>query len=164
MRLETPRTKRTEPDLTGLINVVFLILIFFIVAGSLRPYAARDLKLAKATAKGGEPVRSSHLIVAADGTIRYRGADITLDALRARLRDEAANAGATTSGMPAAASTSTPRSQAPSQQAASRQPKCVVVADARADARIVLEVAEACGASRQGTVSLMAERKSPASN
>ena len=90
MRLETPRTKRSEPDLTGLINVVFLILIFFIVAGSLRPYAGRDLKLAKATAKGGEAVRSSHLIIAADGTIRYRGSDITLEALRARLREEAA--------------------------------------------------------------------------
>ncbi|MCB1510248.1 MAG: biopolymer transporter ExbD [Hyphomicrobiaceae bacterium] len=159
MRLETPRTKRSEPDLTGLINVVFLILIFFIVAGSLRPYAARDLKLAKATAKGGEAVRSSHLIIAADGTIRYRGSDITLEALRARLREEAAGAGGTASGTPTAGST------APSpSQVAPPQARCVVVADARADARIVLEVAEACGASKTGAVSLMAERKSPTSN
>lgn len=74
-----------EPDLTGLINVVFLILIFFIVAGTLRPFSEPDVKLAELSNADTAARSAIQLIVKSDGTILHRGEIVQTEHLRARL-------------------------------------------------------------------------------
>ena len=81
MRLPSASKARKEPDLTGVINIVFLILIFFVIAGSLRPYSARDIKLAKTVANESQSGISAPLVVHADGRIVYRGGEVVIDEL-----------------------------------------------------------------------------------
>jgi len=89
MRLkEQTRRLRHEADLTGLINIVFLILIFFIVAGALRPFSARDIELAKAEGDMLGAVAPGRLIAYADGRLSYRGQDLALDDIEAQFAGE----------------------------------------------------------------------------
>jgi len=53
--------RRREADLTSLINIVFLILIFFVVAGAIRPFAARDIDLAKVARQDVGALHRQHL-------------------------------------------------------------------------------------------------------
>lgn len=86
MRLKNqPRRSRHEADLTGLINIVFLILIFFIVAGALRPFSARNIELAKADGDMLGAVAPGRLIAYADGRLAYRGQEFSLDEFEALL-------------------------------------------------------------------------------
>ena len=73
------REYRREADLTGLINIVFLILIFFIVAGALRPHSARDIELTKVDGDAMSAVAPGRLIAYSDGRFSFRGKDLTLD-------------------------------------------------------------------------------------
>lgn len=68
-----PRPPRNRPEPTiALINVVFLMLIFFMVAGTLAPPQDPDLTLVNtADLEGREPADA--LVIAADGQLRYRG-------------------------------------------------------------------------------------------
>ncbi|MEM9029937.1 MAG: biopolymer transporter ExbD [Pseudomonadota bacterium] len=87
MRLRNTQGKsRREPDLTGLINIVFLILIFFIVAGTLRPFTARDIELAKTAPEKPRVATPTRLVVDANGQLRYVGNIINQDELTERLR------------------------------------------------------------------------------
>lgn len=67
-----PKPKRhREPTIT-LINVVFLMLIFFLIAGTLAPPLDPDLTLVEARdLEGREPPDA--LVVSADGQMMYRG-------------------------------------------------------------------------------------------
>lgn len=85
MRLRDETKKRQEPDLTSLINVVFLILIFFIVAGALRPFSARDIELTKVTRKAADGVAPGRLIIQSDGQLLYRGEAMLATDLQARV-------------------------------------------------------------------------------
>ncbi len=78
--------RRREPDLTSLINIVFLILIFFVVAGALRPFSARDVALAKVAKGDAEVVSPGVLIVRQDGRLTYRGQDVDLATLAELVR------------------------------------------------------------------------------
>lgn len=82
----TTRSSKREPDLTSLINIVFLILIFFIVAGTLRPFSARDIKLATVAPEATQAASPSTLIAHADGRITYAGRAVELVALTALVR------------------------------------------------------------------------------
>lgn len=65
-----PRRKG-EPTI-ALINVVFLMLIFFLIAGTLAPPIDRDVTLVKvAEIAGREPPDA--LVAHADGTLTFRG-------------------------------------------------------------------------------------------
>jgi len=75
------RRSRREPDLTSLINIVFLILIFFIVAGSLRPFSARDIELTKVANEAADAAVPSRLIVDRNGRIWWGGRNVDLDQL-----------------------------------------------------------------------------------
>lgn len=89
MRLKLHQKRRPEPDLTSLINIVFLILVFFIVAGSLRPFGDRDLKLTKLADGAIAANVDGRLLVHADGSIAYKGQTTSLPDLAATLRGEA---------------------------------------------------------------------------
>jgi biopolymer transport protein ExbD len=82
MRLDIPNHQTSrEPDLTGLINIIFLILIFFMIAGTFRPASERNLKLSKIAQAAAAKTPTAHLIARADGTLIYRNQPVSLDEL-----------------------------------------------------------------------------------
>ena len=73
MRIQPPRTKRDEERILPLINVVFLLLIFFMLAGRL---AAPDpFGIAPPASSSGTPAQKQKIVVfaAQDGRIALDG-------------------------------------------------------------------------------------------
>lgn len=71
-----PKTKR-EPTI-ALINVVFLMLVFFLIAGSVAPPLDDGLELVDTTdLEGRAPPDAA--VVRADGTLLFRGQPITAE-------------------------------------------------------------------------------------
>ncbi|ASP34290.1 biopolymer transporter ExbD [Labrenzia sp. VG12] len=70
--IKVPRkpAKRPMETTISLINIVFLMLIFFLVAGRLAPPQDADVKLSKANAPALPPPDA--LYAHADGSLRYR--------------------------------------------------------------------------------------------
>lgn len=92
MKLEPPDSGRRPPlePVLPLINVVFLLLIFFMVAGHLAPPQNSDVKAPQSASEGPRGDHSPPaLSLKRDGGLFYRGqavADDELPALIARLR------------------------------------------------------------------------------
>ena len=71
---KAPLRPRPEPTI-ALINIVFLMLIFFMVAGTLAPPIDKELKLVDTRdLEGREPAFA--LVITRSGTLRYRGRDV----------------------------------------------------------------------------------------
>lgn len=71
MQLRMPAQTQKEPTI-ALINIVFLMLIFFMIAGTLAPPIDKDLTLVRtADLEGSEPPDT--LVVHADGRLSLRG-------------------------------------------------------------------------------------------
>ena len=121
--------KRREPDLTPLINVVFLILVFLIVAGARRPFAARDIELARVAGEAGG-AGAGALVIDRNGEITYRGEGVDLAELT---RLVAARGGA-------------------------ERAAFTIVADARLEGARLLAVARALEAAGVKATALMVER------
>ncbi|WP_299605347.1 biopolymer transporter ExbD [uncultured Tateyamaria sp.] len=90
MRGRAPRSRR-EPTI-ALINIVFLMLVFFMVAGTLAPPLDRDMTLVRTADLEGRPP-SDALVIRADGTLSFRGTDqadaeIYVSGLDPEARDE----------------------------------------------------------------------------
>ncbi|WP_462329207.1 ExbD/TolR family protein [Thiohalocapsa halophila] len=95
MKLVTHRAPRRRDDhLIPLINVIFLMLIFFMIVGQIRPAEALRVeppKTQQPTAAGtGERV----LVLAPDGRLASDGRILSRKALRAHLTERRARAGA----------------------------------------------------------------------
>ena len=76
MSLARGRTaKRTREHTIALINVVFLMLVFFMVAGSIAPPLSRDVRLVEAAGLG-RAAPPDALVLMSDGTLRHRGAEV----------------------------------------------------------------------------------------
>jgi biopolymer transport protein ExbD len=74
MQIRSKKSTGKEPTI-ALINIVFLMLIFFMIAGTLAPTLDPDLKLIHAAdLEGREPPDT--LIIHADGQMSMRGAPI----------------------------------------------------------------------------------------
>ena len=72
-----PRRKKSKPEPTiALINVVFLMLIFFLIAGTLTQPLDDDLELVS-TRDLDPAAPPDGLIIHADGRMQANGADIT---------------------------------------------------------------------------------------
>ncbi|MEL7213148.1 MAG: biopolymer transporter ExbD [Pseudomonadota bacterium] len=69
-----PRRARGEPTI-ALINIVFLMLIFFLIAGTLAPPLDRDLTLVRTAALEGAAPPDA-LVVHSDGRLSHRGIDL----------------------------------------------------------------------------------------
>lgn len=77
MRHRPTRKRPKEPTIT-LINVVFLMLIFFLIAGTIAPPLDPELKLVSTTdLEGREPPDA--LVITAEGELLYRGAPMDPD-------------------------------------------------------------------------------------
>lgn len=77
MRLTSPRNGRTKPEPTiALINIVFLMLIFFLVAAQIAPPLEGGLKLIS-TSQLDNREPPDALVVLPDGLMKYRGASVT---------------------------------------------------------------------------------------
>lgn len=75
MQLKT-KTKRVKEPTIALINVVFLMLVFFMIAGSLAPPLSNSVQLVETRdLEGREPPDA--LVIRADGVLEYRGAELT---------------------------------------------------------------------------------------
>ncbi|RLQ88254.1 ExbD/TolR family protein [Notoacmeibacter ruber] len=79
VKLNPPYTKPREADSTiALINIVFLMLIFFLIAGTLTPPVDRALDpVTTEEATPGAPPDA--LAIGADGTMTWRGQPVTLE-------------------------------------------------------------------------------------
>jgi len=74
-----------DENLIPLINIVFLILIFFLVASTLRSFDPAGLELSEARAEAGADQGPNVLIAYADGRLALAGEAVATDALAARL-------------------------------------------------------------------------------
>ncbi|SFJ69638.1 ExbD/TolR family protein [Celeribacter neptunius] len=85
------RKSRDKPEPTiALINVVFLMLVFFLVAGTIAQPLDKDLSLVR-TADLDPLAPPDALVVAPDGTLSYRGEALdTVSAYLARIRPQEA--------------------------------------------------------------------------
>mgnify|MGYP006289312833 FL=1 len=67
--------RRTREPTIALINVVFLMLVFFMVAGTLAPPLSRDVRLVEAAGLG-RAAPADALVILPDGTLRHRGVPV----------------------------------------------------------------------------------------
>ncbi|GAA5068203.1 biopolymer transporter ExbD [Roseibacterium beibuensis] len=90
MALAPSRKRRRPEPMIALINVVFLMLVFFLVAASIAPPMERGVTLVRADRLEGRAPPDA-AVIRADGTMVYRGAEITSEAyLTERLSERGA--------------------------------------------------------------------------
>lgn len=86
MRLARPQKRPQSEGTITLINVVFLMLIFFLIAGTLTPPLDNDITLI--SAETGEPVQPPDTLSArADGALYFRGEFTDVETFLVRLRE-----------------------------------------------------------------------------
>ncbi len=87
MIVPIPRSARSsEENVLPLINVVFLLLIFFMIAGSLSATAPFELEPPEAASPQPTDAPSGGITIAADGRIAFGDEEVPLDALAERAR------------------------------------------------------------------------------
>ena len=77
------KRKASEPTI-ALINIVFLMLIFFLIAGTLAPPLDPDLTLVNTADLGGREPPDA-LVVHADGSLSFRQTPVTVESYLAGL-------------------------------------------------------------------------------
>lgn len=75
-----------------LINIVFLILIFFLVASTVRPFSDREVRLAQSSETKGAGSGTRMIVVRSDGTRYVAGAEVSQSELNAYLAEWAGEA------------------------------------------------------------------------
>ncbi|MEM6711367.1 MAG: biopolymer transporter ExbD [Pseudomonadota bacterium] len=81
-----PRSRWSEPSLP-LINIVFLMLIFFLIAGAIAPPLDQGLALVETRdLEGREPPDA--LVLRADGSLTFRQQDVTAERYLAQIAEE----------------------------------------------------------------------------
>ena len=90
IRIPRPQTQRQREGTIALINIVFLMLIFFLIAGTLTPPLDPEVRLITTIeAERTEPPRA--LFVTASGELRAGGVAVTVESYLAELHDGAAS-------------------------------------------------------------------------
>lgn len=81
MEINFEKKKQSEENLIPLINIVFLILIFFLITTVIRPFSAKDIDLAKA-AKNDKLSKITHsLVIDKNGSLIANGEFTTIETL-----------------------------------------------------------------------------------
>ncbi|WP_310618754.1 ExbD/TolR family protein [Flexibacterium corallicola] len=78
MRLTLKKEKRPFENTIPLINVVFLMLIFFLFAGTIDRDSAKDINPAEVAEEAERELIAGALIVDAEGAMTMEGAEISL--------------------------------------------------------------------------------------
>lgn len=82
MKITTPKEKRALPENTiALINVVFLMLIFFLIVGTVAAPLSKDLQPAWTSQRPLVPPHPQVIEINAIGEISYQGKTVALDRL-----------------------------------------------------------------------------------
>ncbi len=82
--------KPVQLNVTSLIDVLFLLLIFFMITGTFKRVGELELTLPESTtstpAGEGSETRQAELILTTEGTLRLDGVEVPLPELKARLQ------------------------------------------------------------------------------
>lgn len=81
MLFEKEEKKEREENLVPLINIVFLMLIFFLITTTLKPFEKDDVSLATAPELENSKVRRDIVLIKADGTYVVDGSAVPLEGL-----------------------------------------------------------------------------------
>ncbi|WP_299470971.1 biopolymer transporter ExbD [uncultured Roseibium sp.] len=76
-----PLTERKADSSLALINVVFLLLLFLLVSGTLRPPLPEEFEWAETIEKSGEGDIQNSLVISKEGTVWFEGAELDDQAL-----------------------------------------------------------------------------------
>ncbi|MES0864785.1 biopolymer transporter ExbD [Ruegeria sp. SCPT10] len=76
MMQQKPKAKQMREPTIALINVVFLMLVFFMIAGTLAPPLSGSVQLVETQDLEGREAPDA-LVIRADGVLEYRGAELT---------------------------------------------------------------------------------------
>lgn len=92
MRLPVYRTKKQPAEnMIPLINIVFLILIFFLVASVVRPFSDRQIRLSESSEISAPGAAARMAVLRRDGGIYVGGDPIGAEGLSRQFADWAAN-------------------------------------------------------------------------
>ncbi|MEM6464419.1 MAG: biopolymer transporter ExbD [Pseudomonadota bacterium] len=142
MRLPRPKPKPRAENTIALINIVFLMLIFFLIAGTISPPMDNEVELIKAAdARSIEPLWA--VFVTETGALRYQGESVTPETYIQRISGEAAAANASAIG----------------QTGEGYEVK--LAADGRLPATKLIEVVDLLKTAGAGKISVITERKLP---
>ena len=84
---KTNERRGGEDSLVPLINIVFLILIFFLVASTIRPFTDRNIKLAESSETVSTGALQRTILMHRDGRLFVSGREIHDDGLMATLSE-----------------------------------------------------------------------------
>ncbi|MQM38723.1 hypothetical protein KBTX_02742 [wastewater metagenome] len=87
MQLPRPSPRRRGDDLLPLINIIFLLLVFFMVAGTMTPPETFPVRPPD-TEAGASADSETDLLVGPAGELAWRGERVSLDGLDERLGAE----------------------------------------------------------------------------
>ncbi len=81
MKIKTPPRKQPEENIIPLINIVFLMLVFFLIAGTLKSFSTKDIKLIDVQDEEKHNSKNVLLHIKADGEVILNGQDISREEL-----------------------------------------------------------------------------------
>jgi len=84
--MTTRQRTNSDDNMIPLINIVFLLLIFFMVAGQIKAMPSPDLQLPESTLEHQPQASSQRLELAANGDIRLNGEVLSVEALTEQLQ------------------------------------------------------------------------------
>lgn len=88
MRIHQPAPRDTPENVVPLINIVFLLLMFFLLAGTLAPRPPVEFEPVTTALQPAADPPAGAVYVAADGRLFYGEGEVTLDTLGETLRKE----------------------------------------------------------------------------
>jgi biopolymer transport protein ExbD len=92
MRCSAPPPRRVREPIAPLIDVVFLLLIFFMLVGVIAPLDPFPVEPPTAERAAGEGGGQLTILLAADGRLAFEGMELDLPTLQARLGERLAEA------------------------------------------------------------------------
>lgn len=91
MQVKFEKKKHDEENLIPLINIVFLILIFFLITTVIRPFSAKDIEIAKAVRNEKLHKITHSLVINKKGEIKANSQVVTINDLPTIFRSEDGN-------------------------------------------------------------------------
>jgi len=87
MRLKSRARTARQPDVIPLINIVFLMLIFFLVSATLRPFSLADVRPPFAEGDAGVEGGTPRIYITDDARILINGSEVGREGLKASLTE-----------------------------------------------------------------------------